>query len=118
MSNLNERAIVTTILDGAGVSSLNAQNIINVFRSLWKKNPVGLVNLLHNVPVVAGTKKTVKRVAKKVTKKTVNNKVIVTNKKVTGVKTATVGKKLKRKKNKNKKAKGVSLKKNTTHTNT
>jgi len=116
MSNTNERMIVNTIVDKAGVSSVNAQNIVNVFRGLWKNNPVGLVNLLHNVPIVAGTKKTAKKVAKKVTKKTVSKKAKVTKKKDINIKADVVGGKKVKKKKKSKKAKGVSLKKNTTHT--
>ena len=109
MARLNEKVVINEIVEKAGVSAVNAQNIVSVFRGLWKTDPVEVVHLLVNKPVVATTKtvtakrrvtkKVVKKVAKKVAKKV---KAKVNKKNVNKVK----------KNKKSKKGKGVSLKKN------
>ena len=105
-----EKAILNEIVITAGVSTVNAQNILEVLRKQWVENPVGLISLLHPFPVVAKGRSKTTRVT---VKRNVRNK---NTKKVATIKTtATTKTKVKKsKKNKkNKKAKGVSLKKNT-----
>ena len=38
-----EKLIVNEIVETAGVSPVNARNIVGVFRKLWTENQVGLV---------------------------------------------------------------------------
>ena len=107
-ANQEEKMIVNEIVEKAGVSQKNAQNIIEVFRKQWIENPVGLVSLLHPFPVV-------KQIGKKKTKKKATNKKPAADKPATTKKTTTKkAKKTGTKKNKkSKKEKNVSLKKKT-----
>ena len=102
-----EKAILNEIVITAGVSTANAQSIVEVFRKQWIENPVGLVSLLHPFPVAAKSRNKTTKVN---VKRNVKNK---NTKKVATINTSATKKTKANKSKKNKKEKSVSLKKNT-----